>query len=517
MLDGIPLKRIEIGLEKMKDDIRKRSKSTSAMPDVRLAVTGGPRVGKSAISVRFLTRRFIGEYQRNVDRVYRRNIQFGSEVIEYDLKDMGFIRDNGSILKWATCIAVIYSITDRTSFTMATTILNDINTMLHVVDKTYQSLAPCLALIGNKRDLEHLREISNEEGKEIAQKYGAGFWEVSASDDYNSTFGPLNGLIVESYLNVVTAKNTDCNSNPSTGGGKKGQEETKLRARSENSTLTSSNRSSIDSELEDYDSKRKFGYKKQDDDTASISSVSSLKDSKKKKKASLELHLKKADNEKPKKKFSVGKYSLDSFPLYEDNSNMDSQSVEEDVFLEQIRSNSWSKKDKKRSSNRKSTENKSATPKLIKSRSYSDLKSLEKEQENAKDESSPLTRVKKLANEIDKHGGYKERNEAEQNLLTPAALLSPGEKPMTSSFSKLTSYSMNEIAKSVKASPKPRRERKNVFAGSPLDENDNENSVLNNNFEIEKVPMKLKRNEQKKSVRRKLSAIFRPKFTVETV
>lgn len=57
MLDGIPLKRIEIGLEKMKDDIRKRSKSTSAMPDVRLAVTGGPRVGKSGITNIFLISR----------------------------------------------------------------------------------------------------------------------------------------------------------------------------------------------------------------------------------------------------------------------------------------------------------------------------------------------------------------------------------------------------------------------------------------------------------------------------
>ena len=32
------------------------------MPRVKVTVVGGPRVGKSALAVRFLTRRFIGEY-----------------------------------------------------------------------------------------------------------------------------------------------------------------------------------------------------------------------------------------------------------------------------------------------------------------------------------------------------------------------------------------------------------------------------------------------------------------------
>ena len=40
-----------------------------------------------AITVRFLTRRFIGEYQEDVEQTYRGLIDFGPDTIKYDLKD----------------------------------------------------------------------------------------------------------------------------------------------------------------------------------------------------------------------------------------------------------------------------------------------------------------------------------------------------------------------------------------------------------------------------------------------
>ena len=60
--------------------------------------------------------------------------------------------------------------------------------------------SPSIALIGNKCDLEHLRNVKHKDGKQLAEKYGAKFWETSASESYDSLSSPLTSLIVNSYL-----------------------------------------------------------------------------------------------------------------------------------------------------------------------------------------------------------------------------------------------------------------------------------------------------------------------------
>ena len=42
-----------------------------------------------------------------------------------------------------------------------------------------------LVLIGNKTDLEDFREVSNEEGQQLAERIGAMFWETSAKTGQN--------------------------------------------------------------------------------------------------------------------------------------------------------------------------------------------------------------------------------------------------------------------------------------------------------------------------------------------
>jgi GTPase SAR1 family protein len=40
---------------------------------------------------------------------------------------------------------------------------------------------PALALVGNKSDLEDLRQVSEEEGRALAEELGAAFFETSAA------------------------------------------------------------------------------------------------------------------------------------------------------------------------------------------------------------------------------------------------------------------------------------------------------------------------------------------------
>ena len=61
--------------------------SEQCLPKVHLCVIGATAVGKSAIFLRFLTPRFIGEYEQNAEQIYNGCIEFESEYIDYVIKD----------------------------------------------------------------------------------------------------------------------------------------------------------------------------------------------------------------------------------------------------------------------------------------------------------------------------------------------------------------------------------------------------------------------------------------------
>ena len=97
---------------------------------------------------------------------------------------------------------MIYSINDIGSFVAASKLLQEIDASLKNthVNRNETERNPDIALIGNKSDLEHLRHVQHKDGKKLADKYGAGFWETSASESYDSLSRPLTSLIVNSFL-----------------------------------------------------------------------------------------------------------------------------------------------------------------------------------------------------------------------------------------------------------------------------------------------------------------------------
>ncbi|XP_072046307.1 uncharacterized protein [Amphiura filiformis] len=46
----------------------------NSMADARIVILGAQKVGKSAVTVRFLTKRYIGEYESNIDLLYRQTV-----------------------------------------------------------------------------------------------------------------------------------------------------------------------------------------------------------------------------------------------------------------------------------------------------------------------------------------------------------------------------------------------------------------------------------------------------------
>ena len=63
--------------------------------------------------------------------------------------------------------------------------------------------SPTIAIFANKYDLCYRREVATEEGRNLALKHGASFYEISAAADYDNIFVPLNTMIIQTYI-VIT-------------------------------------------------------------------------------------------------------------------------------------------------------------------------------------------------------------------------------------------------------------------------------------------------------------------------
>lgn len=151
----------------------RRKKST--LSEVKVAVIGAPGVGKSALCVRFLTKRYIGEYDHQSDTRYKHEVLVDNDPVLYEILDTcpKTICEfpSSESINWADGLLLVYSMTDRCSFEYLKELRNfvaDLDTSVYVV--------------ANKNDLLHLRQVSAEEGAVLAKDLQCGFSEVAAAE-----------------------------------------------------------------------------------------------------------------------------------------------------------------------------------------------------------------------------------------------------------------------------------------------------------------------------------------------
>ncbi|EDO42750.1 predicted protein [Nematostella vectensis] len=157
-----------------------RKRKNSQQPDVkavRVMVMGQDGVGKTALVVRYLTRRFIGEYDTTLG-------DSGQYPVIYPIvKSMSYHHYScqNSDAKLERCLScgdmflILYSIVDSTSFDEASRIAR------YLKWRKFPETGVVI-LIGTKRDLGHLREIDETEGSELAEELECPFYELSASE-----------------------------------------------------------------------------------------------------------------------------------------------------------------------------------------------------------------------------------------------------------------------------------------------------------------------------------------------
>ena len=149
---------------------------------LKYVIVGHASVGKSNLLLRYTHGQFRDEYQLTI------GVEFGSSNITIDKNvfriqiwdtagQENFKSITRSYYKNSACALIVYDITRRVSFENLSDWIEDC--------KNSSPKTVFMVLVGNKCDLEENREVTEEEGKEFAERHGMLFFETSAKTGQN--------------------------------------------------------------------------------------------------------------------------------------------------------------------------------------------------------------------------------------------------------------------------------------------------------------------------------------------
>ncbi|XP_068743488.1 ras-related and estrogen-regulated growth inhibitor-like isoform X1 [Montipora capricornis] len=167
--------------------------SSANMKSIRSVVLGKDGVGKSAFTVRLLTKRFIGEYDSSLEETYRHRVEVDGQNILLEILDTA---GQNSVEKIDACSRgdvadvyyVLYSNTDRSSFKEAVLIVK------YLVE-TRNVSKTSIFLIATKKDLKYQQDVTEYEGRLLAMELGCEFYIISSSEGYDGTQDVLRGSL----------------------------------------------------------------------------------------------------------------------------------------------------------------------------------------------------------------------------------------------------------------------------------------------------------------------------------
>ncbi|MCP9260004.1 hypothetical protein DINM_003393 [Dirofilaria immitis] len=177
----------------------------SSVIEMHVALIGMTGCGKSALAVKYIAHRFIGEYDPNLEDTYCRQDVLLSQPMVVWLMDTvdSSGRDAMRYLSWADVYIIVYDITSQLSLQYAESTMQQISTHEHHLCAREHK---CL-LVGNKTDLERYRQVSESDGERLAKRFGVMFGEISAVDEWERVAAlfrrPITVLLTDQSKNVV--------------------------------------------------------------------------------------------------------------------------------------------------------------------------------------------------------------------------------------------------------------------------------------------------------------------------
>ncbi|XP_023444552.2 ras-like protein family member 11A isoform X2 [Dasypus novemcinctus] len=151
--------------------------------------------------VRFLTKRFIGDYEPNTDKLYSRLVSVEGDQLSLQIQDTaGGVQVPDSLLQaadplarcvqWAEGFLLVYSITDHSSY-------QSIRPLYQHIRKVHPDAKTPVVIVGNKGDLLHARQVPTQDGLQLAHELGSLFLEISTSESYEDVCDVFQHLCKE--------------------------------------------------------------------------------------------------------------------------------------------------------------------------------------------------------------------------------------------------------------------------------------------------------------------------------
>ncbi|CAI8591658.1 unnamed protein product [Vicia faba] len=164
----------------------------------KVVIIGDSAVGKSNLLSRYARNEF------NLHSKATIGVEFQTQSLEIDSKEVKaqiwdtagqerFRAVTSAYYRGAVGALVVYDISRRTTFDSVGRWLDEL--------KTHCDTTVAMMLVGNKCDLDNIRDVSIEEGKSLAESEGLFFMETSALDSTNVKTA-FEMVIREIYNNV---------------------------------------------------------------------------------------------------------------------------------------------------------------------------------------------------------------------------------------------------------------------------------------------------------------------------
>jgi len=150
----------------------------------KMVVFGAGAVGKSSLTLRFVTDTFTQEYLPTIEDCYRKNCLVDGRTAFLDILDTAGQEEYSALrdqwVREGKAFLLVYSVTSRKSF-------EDVASFRERILMVNEDEVVPMILVGNKCDLVKERQVSTAEGQALAKQYGIPFIECSALQNLNCT------------------------------------------------------------------------------------------------------------------------------------------------------------------------------------------------------------------------------------------------------------------------------------------------------------------------------------------
>lgn len=150
--------------------------------EIKLVIVGLGGVGKSALTIAYVSNVWVPEYDPTVEDTHRKLVTVDEQPSMLDILDTAGQEEFSTMHdQWFNTghgFLLVYSIISKKSFHALPGLKDKI---LRIKEMDYVPMV----LVGNKSDLEEGREVAQSEGEQMATTFSCPFLETSAKKHHN--------------------------------------------------------------------------------------------------------------------------------------------------------------------------------------------------------------------------------------------------------------------------------------------------------------------------------------------